>query len=394
MPDMIGSKVLVWGVELIDGKTLAQAAASATMPFVQSPLALMPDAHFGMGATVGSVIATKGAVMPAAVGVDIGCGMIAAPLPLTASQLPDDLGAMHDAIAAAVPAGIGKERSSGDAGAAFYARTRQSMPEEALQSKRAAKAMGQLGTLGSGNHFVELCTDENEDVWLVLHSGSRGVGKELAEIHIAEAKGLMGRYFVSLPDPDLAYLVEGSEEFTAYIRAMLWAQDYARENRTLMMRAAIDAVSVTLRRQLPIERSDVVNCHHNFTEREHHRGQDLWVTRKGAIRARVLDRGVIPGSMGTGSFIVRGLGNAASWHSCSHGAGRVMSRGQAKRELSVESLERRMEGISWNASQARSLVDEHPESYKDVYAVMAAQADLIAIEHTLHQLLNYKGAGR
>lgn len=394
MPEMVGSKVLAWGVDLIDGKTLAQAGASASMEFVESPLALMPDAHFGMGATVGSVIATRGAVMPAAVGVDIGCGMIAAPLPLTASQLPDDLGPMHDAIAAAVPAGIGKERAHGDAGVAFYARTQLSIPDDALQSKRAAKAQGQLGTLGSGNHFVELCADENEDIWLVLHSGSRGVGKELAEIHIEAAKGLMRDYFISLPDPDLAYLVQGSPEFDAYIRAMLWAQDYARENRSLMLRAAIDAVSVTLCRQLPVERSEVVNCHHNFTELEHHRGRDLWVTRKGAIRARTSDRGVIPGSMGTGSFIVRGKGNAASWQSCSHGAGRVMSRGQAKRELSVESLEVKMKGITWNASQARSLVDEHPWSYKDVNAVMAAQADLIDVEHTLHQLLNYKGAGR
>lgn len=391
MPEMVGPKLLVWGVDLIEGKTLAQAGATASLPFVESPLALMPDAHWGRGATIGSVIATSGAVIPAAVGVDIGCGMIAAPLPVTASQLPDDLGPMHAALAAAIPAGVGREqvRATGEA---FMDRTKLSMPDQvSYGSKLATTALVQLGTLGGGNHFVELCADENEDVWLVLHSGSRGTGKQLAEVYITAAKGKMRDYFVNLPDEDLAYLVQGSPEFDAYIRAMLWAQDYARENRRLMMAAAVVAVSSALGRIVAPDPGQVVNCHHNFTELEHHRGRDVWVTRKGAIRARVSDRGVIPGSMGTSTFIVRGKGSAASWHSCSHGAGRAMSRGQAKRELSVESLERRMEGISWNAGDARSLVDEHPESYKDVHAVMAAQADLVEVEHTLHQLLNLKG---
>jgi tRNA-splicing ligase RtcB len=374
----------------MEPNSIEQAARTSRLPFVEHPLALMPDAHFGLGATVGSVIATTGAVIPAAVGVDIGCGMIAARLDLSAGQLPDDLAPLHGAIARAVPAGVGRGRDHDDAGRAFLAASRDHLPERLDAPRAAARAAGQFGTLGSGNHFVEVCLDEGDGVWVVLHSGSRGIGKELADIHIAAAKGVMRRHFVELEDPDLAYLAEQTDEFAAYIRAMRWAQEYAMANRAEMMGHVHGAIRATLGR--PVDVVEQVNCHHNFTEREHHRGRDFWITRKGAIRARVGDRGVIPGSMGTGSFIVRGKGDPASWCSCSHGAGRRLSRGQARRGLTTEDLRTRMAGKAWNETQADRLLDEHPSAYKDIGAVMEAQSDLVEIEHRLTQVLNYKGA--
>ena len=233
-----------------------------------------------------------------------------------------------------------------------------------------------------------MCLDESDEVWIVLHSGSRGVGNELANVHIDGAKDLMRRYFIELSDPDLAYLVEGTAEFDAYITDMLWAQDYAMENRLLMLRAVHEAVRAFLGRDVAIV--DQINCHHNFTELENHRGRTMWITRKGAIRARTGDRGVIPGSMGAASFVVSGLGSEASYHSCSHGAGRRMGRKEARRQLTPESLDAVMEGRAWNRD-AQALLDEHPDAYKDIDEVMEAQKDLVQIEHRLHQILNYKG---
>jgi tRNA-splicing ligase RtcB len=376
-------KVLSWASD-IDDKAMEQAQRAARLPFVEGHLALMPDAHWGMGATIGSVIPTRGAVIPSAVGVDIGCGMIAAELPFTSEVLGDDLAQLHGHIAAVVPAGVGQGHAHDQSVNAHYPGTPGHLP-----ARLAAKAAAQFGSLGSGNHFVEVCLDERDVVWVVLHSGSRGVGNELARQHIEGAKALMKRYFIELDDPDLAYLVEGTPEFDAYIADMLWAQRYALGNREAMMDAVLGRVAGWVGRD--VEVTSRINCHHNYTELEHHRGRDVWLTRKGAIRAREGDRGVIPGSMGTSSYIVRGLGNPASYHSCSHGAGRRMSRGQARRTLDIDGLRTRMAGRAWNEADAQALLDEDPRAYKDIDQVMEDQRDLVAIEHTLRQVLNYKG---
>jgi tRNA-splicing ligase RtcB (3'-phosphate/5'-hydroxy nucleic acid ligase) len=384
MPNMIAPRVLSWATNL-DDKTTKQAAKSAELPFIYKHVALMPDAHFGYGATVGSVIPTQGAIIPSAVGVDIGCGMIAAELDLAASDLPDDLSRLHDAIRRAVPAGVGR----GHEATATIPDLPSTQSESWWTPRLIKKAGEQFGSLGAGNHFIEVCLDERDRVWIVLHSGSRGVGNELANIHIDGAKDLMKRYFIDLPDPDLAYLVEGTDEFGNYIRDMLWAQEYAMGSRQRMMRLVRDELDRFMGRTVPL--LDVINCHHNFTEREHHMGQNVWLTRKGAIRAREGDRGVIPGSMGAASFIVSGCGNTTSFHSCSHGAGRKMSRAQARRELDEQTLIDVMADKAWN-NDAHTLLDEDPRAYKDIDEVMAAQSDLVTIDHRLHQILNYKGA--
>ena len=374
--------VLNWASDL-DPNALDQAQLAASMPFVDGPIALMPDAHVGMGATIGSVIPTRGAVIPSAVGVDIGCGMIAVECPFTSDLLPDSLDQLHAAITDVVPAGVGRGHDT-----ARVAEILNDDRTEDLTQKQAATAAKQLGSLGSGNHFVEVCLDERDRVWVVLHSGSRGVGNQLARNHIEEAKGLMKAYFVDLPDPDLAYLVEGTPEFDTYIRHMLWAQDYALANREVMMDAVLVQVAGAIGHQF--DESRRINCHHNFTELEHHRDRNMWITRKGAIRAREGDAGVIPGSMGTRSYIVSGKGATASYTSCSHGAGRRMSRGQARRELDVDGLTEAMAGKAWNGN-AKDLIDEDPRAYKDIDQVMADQDDLVTVEHTLSQILNYKG---
>ncbi len=390
-------KVLSWA-SIVEDKTIEQALMTARMPFVKSHVALMPDAHVGFGSTVGSVIATKGAIMPAAVGVDIGCGMIAVETSLLAKDLPDDLGPLHGKIRKAVPAGVGQGHLEPNlVSVDRYFPTTGERP--VMDKKLYDRAWTQFGSLGAGNHFVEICLDERDVVWVVLHSGSRGVGNELAKVHIAGAQKLMERYFVTgLEDRDLAYFVEDTPEFDAYITAMLWAQRYAMGNREAMMDAvlrALESVMPQITNKFGIHEVSIekqrINCHHNYTERENHMGENVWLTRKGAIRARTGDKGVIPGSMGTRSYIVSGLGNVPSFHSCSHGAGRVLGRKQAERTLSVESLRASMEGKVWNDRDADKLVDEHPLAYKDIDQVMEDQKDLVTIEHTLHQILNYKG---
>ena len=395
MPKHIDN-VLSWASDVEDA-TIEQAAKASRLPFVRGHLALMPDAHVGIGATVGSVIPTEGAIIPAAVGVDIGCGMIAADVGLTAERLPDDLGPLLSAIEESIPAGVGKGRDKDipGSGRVFMPRAlTEAVAFKYMGDRHRAIAANQLGTLGSGNHFVEVCLDERGLVWVVLHSGSRGVGNKLAQHHIQIARGLMKDYFIELEDPDLAYLVQGKPEFDAYIADMNWAQDYALENREAMMRFALSALADACEmtdeeREGPV---DTVNCHHNFTRREHQVGRNMWITRKGAIGARAGQRGVIPGSMGTSSYIVHGLGNPTSYYSCSHGAGRRMSRSRARKELTVDSLREQMGDRTWNADKAEALLDEHPDSYKSIDQVMADQADLVAIDHTLHQVLNYKGA--
>lgn len=379
------NNVLNWASD-IDEAAIDQAQRAAALPFVRGHVALMPDAHVGLGATVGSVIPTEGAIIPAAVGVDIGCGMIAVELPFGSDALPDDLTDLHSRIADAVPAGVGKGHDIAHTMADGLLRDTRA---ETLTEKQERTAATQLGSLGSGNHFVEVCLDERDTVWVVLHSGSRGIGNQLAKIHIEGARNLMKRYFIELDDPDLAYLVEGTPEFQAYVTAMLWAQDYAVANREVMMDAVLHELSLFLDR--PVDEAQRINCHHNFTAREHHHGRNMWITRKGAIRARTGDLGVIPGSMGTRSYIVEGRGSSASYCSCSHGAGRRLSRGRARRELDLDGLREQMAGKAWNDADAGALIDEDPRSYKDIDQVMEDQQDLVAVHHTLSQILNYKG---
>jgi RNA-splicing ligase RtcB len=385
MPTRINDKLLSWGSE-IDGETVRQAETTARLPIVEGHVALMPDAHVGKGATVGSVIPTRGAVIPAAVGVDIGCGMIAAELDVHAHHLPDSLDPLLTRIEHAVPAGVGRGHHDVARPAAQWLATHR--PATDLSANQERRAATQFGTLGSGNHFLELCVDERDRVWVLLHSGSRGIGNTLAQMHIAKARALATALDRRLEDPDLASFTEGTPEFAAYIADMLWAQAYARANRDRMMDNAMREVFDVIGFGSETRR---INCHHNFTEREAHDGRELWVTRKGAIRAGAGELGVIPGSMGTRSYIISGKGNPASWQSCSHGAGRRHSRTRAKKLFTTADLAEQMKGTAWLSKRAAALLDEIPAAYKDIDRVMADQADLVDIVHTLRQVLNYKG---
>ena len=388
MPNEIAPNVLSWASEL-DELTTEQAARTARLPILAGHLALMPDAHFGMGATIGSVIATETALIPSAVGVDIGCGMAARRLDLRIDQLPDaGLDGWVDRMRRDVPAGLGNwHRTTSDEALGWMTAN----PPPATLSK-PGRAAEQLGTLGSGNHFIELAADEHDRVWILLHSGSRGGGNKLATLHTGVAKRLHEGLGTELEDPELAWLQQGSAEFDAYIRDLAWAQAYARENRRQLLAGTHRVLERELGRE--IADTDEVNCHHNYTELEEHDGRWLWITRKGAIHAGVGSRGLIPGSMGQRSYLVVGLGNEASYQSCSHGAGRRMSRGQARRTLSVETLEHQMAGRAWQASDAQALLDEAPDAYKPIDQVMRDQADLVRIEHAFTALANYKGVER
>lgn len=399
-----GRPIKAWthGVQVED-QAMQQLRNVASLPFIFKHVAAMPDVHWGMGATVGSVIATKGAIIPAAVGVDIGCGMMAAKTNLNVDHLPDNLHAVRLAIEAAVPHGRTDNGGENDRGAwhdlpeRVEAVARNSMladgfdaiaakhPKLARWAKRFPRHMG---TLGTGNHFIEVCLDEQGSVWIMLHSGSRGVGNQIGQYFIERAKEHMQRYFVSLPDQDLAYLPDGTQDFKDYCEAVEWAQEYALVNRHLMMEAVVEAVAQALGRKV-VAIPEAVNCHHNYVSREHHFGQNVIVTRKGAVRAREGDLGIIPGSMGTGSFIVRGKGNPESFHSCSHGAGRAMSRGKAKATISLEQHAEAMKGIE--ARLDADVLDESPAAYKPIGKVMEAQSDLVEIVTRLIQVVNVKG---
>lgn len=400
-----GSPVKMWtrGVQVED-QALKQLENVARLPFIFKHVAAMPDVHWGMGATVGSVIATKGAIVPAAVGVDIGCGMIAAKTNLRASDLPDNLHAVRLAIEAAVPHGRTDNGGDNDRGSwhdlsprvEAFARNGDKMNEgfagiaakHPKLARQAARYPRHLGTLGTGNHFIEVCLDESDDVWIMLHSGSRGVGNQIGQYFIERAKEHMKRYFVSLPDQDLAYLPDGTQDFKDYVEAVHWAQEYALANRYLMLEATIEAVSSALGREVTAS-TEAVNCHHNYVSRENHFGQNVIVTRKGAVLARDGVLGIIPGSMGTGSFIVRGKGNPESFHSCSHGAGRAMPRGAAKKAITMEMHAEAMKGIE--ARLDEDVIDESPAAYKPIGDVMAAQDSLVEIVHRLRQVVNVKG---
>jgi tRNA-splicing ligase RtcB (3'-phosphate/5'-hydroxy nucleic acid ligase) len=385
--EQISERLLSWA-SILDPATREQALRTSTMPFIHPHVALMPDAHLGKGATVGSVIPTIGAIIPAAVGVDIGCGMMAVHTGLRAADLPEDTGALHASISRAVPLSAGRyNRQLYGEGTAARISTLETMPGIDQAGAVAPTWRMQLGSLGSGNHFIEVSLDEDDGVWLFLHSGSRGVGNKLATRHIKIAQEQCRQRGISLPDRDLAYLVEGEPEFWSYIEALQWAQRFAYLNREEMMQRVIDRFQAWTGRT--IEPVETINCHHNYTEREEHGGKDVWLSRKGAIHAGEGVRGLIPGSMGAASYVVTGRGNAAALSSSPHGAGRAHSRTAAKRLFTRQDLDARMEGIAWGRSNA--FLDEHPDAYKDIEVVMADAADLVTIDHTLRQIVNVKG---
>jgi tRNA-splicing ligase RtcB len=389
-PNTVAPKLLSWASEL-DEQTLAQARRTARLPIIEGHVALMPDAHLGKGATIGSVIPTRDAIIPAAVGVDIGCGMIAVETNVHAEDLPDDLDPMLRRIERAVPAGVGRGHRRRTAAAEDWFRRHhpRQWRSESFTPEQERKSVEQFGTLGAGNHFLSICVDERDRVWVVLHSGSRGIGNQLAMRHIDRAKWLARQSGTPLEDLDLAFFLQGTAEFEAYIADMVWAQDYALANREQMMDATLGQLFEFIGKGHERER---INCHHNYTEREVHDGKKLWITRKGAIRAGVGERGVVPGSMGKSVYIVRGRGDPASYESCAHGAGRRHSRTQAKKRFTVEQLEQQMAGKTWNRDRARALLDEIPDAYKDVAQVMEDQADLVEVECVLQEVLNYKGS--
>ncbi len=395
-----GAPIKMWtrGVPVEDDAR-AQLARAAQMPFIFKHVAAMPDVHVGIGATVGSVIPTKGAVIPAAVGVDIGCGMMAARTSLVASDLPDNLAGIRSAIEAAVPHGRTSGRGGRDKGS-WGEPPRVVVDAWAKLAERFGRIVAKhprlrntnnlmhLGTLGTGNHFTELCLDEEQRVWVMLHSGSRGVGNAIGTFFIELAKQDMRKWHINLPDQDLAYFPEGTDHFDDYVEAVEWAQDFAKLNRQVMMAHVIDALRSQIAKPFDAE-CEAVNCHHNYVTRENHFGENVLVTRKGTVRAAKGTLGIIPGSMGAKSFIVRGLGNPESFDSCSHGAGRVMSRTAAKKLVTLDEHLADTAGVE--CRKDAGVIDETPKAYKPIEAVMAAQADLVEIVHTLKQVVCVKG---
>jgi tRNA-splicing ligase RtcB len=395
-----GVPVKAWtrGVPFEDGAR-QQVMNVAALPFVHKWVAIMPDVHSGKGATIGSVIPTDKAIIPAAVGVDLGCGMMAAKTSLTANDLPDSLGHIRAAIEKAVPHGRSDNGGRNDRGAwgdvpklVAEAWTTLAAEFAVISDKHPklgrANHVSHLGTLGTGNHFIEVCLDETDAVWFMLHSGSRGIGNRIGSYFIELAKADMRTWHINLPDKDLAYLPEGTDHFKDYVQAVDWAQRFAMLNRQLMMAHVVGAVSEVL----PIAfeaHVEAVNCHHNYVERENHYGKNVWVTRKGAVRARAGELGIIPGSMGARSYIVRGKGNAESFCSCSHGAGRAMSRSEARRRFTLDDHVAATSGVE--CRKDIDVIDETPAAYKDIDAVMEAQRDLVDVVHTLRQLVCVKG---
>lgn len=397
-----GVPVKAWtnGVPVEDAAK-AQLANVAALPFIHKHVAVMPDVHWGRGATVGSVIATKGAVIPAAVGVDIGCGMAWQRTSLKAADLPDSLAALRTRLEEAIPHGRTDNGRENDRGAwgeppaaareAFAAHAdglATLVDRHPAISQAARRAMHHIGTLGTGNHFVEVVIDEEDHVGIMLHSGSRGIGNRIGTYFIERAKHDMRRWFINLPDEDLAYAPEGSDTYADYMKAVSWAQAFARTNRSVMMQAALSALAAEVPKPFELTQT-AVNCHHNYVAREEHFGEQVLVTRKGAVSAKQGELGIIPGSMGARSFIVRGKGNPQSFCSCSHGAGRRMSRAEARRRFSLDDHALATSGIECRKDDG--VIDETPGAYKDIDAVMLAQADLIEIVHTLRQVVVVKG---
>lgn len=376
-----GSPVKIW-TDDIEAEAEQQLRNTAGLPFIFKHVAVMPDVHYGKGATVGSVIATRGAVIPAAVGVDIGCGMAAVRTDLTSANFGDgDAAAIRHSIERGVPVGFNAHKEPSDGAVDWGQKT---------GDLASFKNLCQLGTLGGGNHFIELCVDEEDRVWIVLHSGSRNLGKTLADKHIDKAKKIAEQMFIKLADPDLAYLARGTAEFDAYVADLTFAQDYAMENRRLMLAEITRSLTLFFAaRGRAVSFNVPINCHHNYLATEHHFGENVMVTRKGAIRARVGDIGIIPGSMGTRSYIVEGLGNVESFNSCSHGAGRRMSRTRARKMFTLADLATQTAGVE--CRKDADVIDEIPGAYKDIDVVMANQDDLVSVAHTLKQFLCVKG---
>lgn len=381
-----------WASQL-EEQAANQARNIASLPFIHRHVALMPDAHLGKGSTIGTVIATKGAVLPSATGVDLGCGMSAQALGISAEKLGGDgrLRELRRAIERAVPVGFGQHRDPVGDGSWWgeQTQTRADRLGDKRLGRLGQRAGCQLGTLGGGNHFIEICTDELNRVWVMLHSGSRGMGNTLANWHIDHAKADMKRYFISLPDPDLAYFVEGTPQFQAYIDDMMFAQEYALANRREMMQRVLVAVCGHVGMKSMDLPEVGISCHHNYCTREHHFGANVWVTRKGAVMARKGEKAIIPGSMGTRSYIVEGLGNPDSFESCAHGAGRAMGRKEARRRYTVKDLVAQTEGVECRKDDG--VLDELPAAYKCIDKVMADQTDLVRPLHTLKAILCVKG---
>lgn len=381
----INDKLLSWA-SVIEDNTLQQAIIASKMPFIYPHLALMPDAHLGKGATVGSVIPTLGAIIPAAVGVDIGCGMIAAKTQFKRSDIKSNLTELRHSIERSIPLSAGRYNEK----LTETAEVRIKHLTE-IAKKDYKQFVGNwelhLGTLGSGNHFIEISIDEEDYVWLFLHSGSRGIGNKIAFYHIEKAQYWCKKWFIILEDPDLSYLVEGTPEFTDYINDLNWAQEFALLNREEMMDRVIKDFNLFM--GIDVIEQERINCHHNFTLKEKHFSKDVWLSRKGAIEAAKGKLGLVPGSMGTASYVVEGKGNYLSFNSSPHGAGRNFSRSVARKTFTMEQLKENMKGIEWHESEA--FLDEIPAAYKDIDQVMKDSEDLIEIKHTLHQIVNIKG---
>jgi tRNA-splicing ligase RtcB len=359
----------------------------ASLPFIYKHVAVMPDAHAGKGSTVGTVIATKGAIIPAAVGVDIGCGMCAVKLPLVRDDIKD-LSTLRHSIERSVPVGFNHHKELNSNYSEHYSHLSDTFGRYGVDQK----TLLQCGTLGGGNHFIELCEDTLGGIWVVLHSGSRGIGNKLATVHIDKAKSLMKEYFISLPDPDLAYLAQNTSEFKYYLQDLLWAQDYAKFNRTIMMDLVLREIGYHIKQDKLFfldKKIEEINCHHNFTQLENHFGNNVWITRKGAVQAQEGQYGIIPGSMGTKSYIVKGKGNVESFCSCSHGAGRNMSRTKARATFTADDLVKQTEGVECRKDEG--VVDEIPGAYKDIDLVMKSQEDLVEVVYTLKQFMCIKG---
>jgi tRNA-splicing ligase RtcB (3'-phosphate/5'-hydroxy nucleic acid ligase) len=384
--EQISKRLMNWA-SVLEDETRQQAGRASQLPFIFPHIALMPDAHLGKGATVGSVIPTLGAIIPAAVGVDIGCGMMAVRTQFSADDIAADLGALHVAISAAVPLSAGKYNDEITDSAQRRISELESIDGIEQAEKVAPTWRNQVGSLGSGNHFIEVSIDEEQRVWLFLHSGSRGVGNKLASLHIKVAQRQCAARWIRLPDPDLAYLVEGDPEFWSYLCALRWAQRFAYLNREEMMDRVADCFAQFI--GAAVESSETINCHHNYTNQEKHFGKTVWLSRKGAIDATEGTPGLIPGSMGAASYVVIGRGNRLALNSSPHGAGREYSRSAARKRFTRADLDEKMAGIAWGNSNA--FLDEHPGAYKDIDVVMRDAADLVEVTHTLRQIVNVKG---
>ena len=396
MKALFDGKVKAWtGNMEIEAAAESQLANIADLPILAGHVAIMPDVHMGMGATVGSVIPTRGAVIPSAVGVDIGCGMIAVRTSLKATDLPDSLKSVRNQIERDVPVGFNFHTRAHKAAEWLQQRAATHLESfgslrifDSIEGFNSTRMAAQIGTLGGGNHFIEICIDESQDVWVMLHSGSRNVGKTVGEAAMTKAKEYMATLDITLPDKHLSWLAEGTAEFDEYVQALGWSQEYAKINRDTMLDLVLQAMRTTITKPFELT-SEAVNCHHNYLSKEFHNGTEMWITRKGAVSAQAGQLGIIPGSMGAKSYIVCGKGHTEAYCSCSHGAGRQMSRTAAKKYFTVDDLEKQTAGVE--CRKDNGVVDEIPGAYKNIDEVMAAQSDLIEVRHTLKQVLCVKG---